>query len=48
MSRRDAMGGILIRRAKDEEDYTGGSNHFTNYFDFKSDVEGLFHIANPF
>lgn len=48
MSRRDAMGGILIRRAKDEKDYTGGSNHFTNYFDFKSDVEGLFHIANPF
>ena len=48
MSRRDAMGGILIRRAKNEKDYTGGSNYFTNYFDFKDDVERLFHIANPF
>ena len=48
MSRRDPMGGILIRRAKDEEDYKGGFNYFTNYFDFHGNVEGLFHIANPF
>lgn len=38
---KDAMNGILIRTAKDEKDYTGGINHFTNFFDFDSDVEAL-------
>lgn len=38
---KDAMNGILIRLAKDEKDYTGGINHFTNFFDFDNDVEAL-------
>lgn len=48
MSRRDAMGGVLIRRAKDEKDYTGASNHFTSFFSFKEDVESLFNSRDPF
>lgn len=38
---KDAMNGILIRLAKDEKDYSGGINHFTNFFDFEKDVELL-------
>lgn len=48
MSRRDPIGGILIRRAKDEKDYTGASNHFTSFFSFREDVESLFNSRNPF
>lgn len=30
LERSDALGGILVRRARDEHDYYGGSNNFTN------------------
>lgn len=32
---------ILIRTAKNDEDYLGGPNHFTDIDNFKHDVENL-------
>ena len=33
---------ILIRTAKHDKDYTGGSNSYTNFDAFRKDVENLF------
>lgn len=38
---RDPMNGILVRSAKDEHDYSGGSNRFCNFSGFGSLVESL-------
>lgn len=41
MTRRDPLQGILFRRARDENDYRGESNHFTSFIDLKDDIEKL-------
>lgn len=41
-TRRDALQGVLYRLAKDEKDYRGEQNHFTNFADFFEDVDCLF------
>jgi len=36
------IGDILIRTAKNDHDWTGGSNHFTSLFEFSEDVQKLY------
>lgn len=48
MKRSDPLEGILYRCAKDENDFHGYYNHFTNYYDFQKDVNGLFAYKKEF
>ena len=42
MSRSDCSNGILYRAAKHEKDYTGGHNHFCNFFELEQSVNEMF------
>ena len=41
LNRKDALAGILIRRADSITDFTGKTNHFTNVLNLEADVKSL-------
>lgn len=41
LNRKDALAGILIRRADSTKDFTGRTNHFTNVLNLETDAKRL-------
>lgn len=41
-NRHDAMCGVLIRTADSNSDYSGGSNHFTSWYNFEDEFDSVY------